>query len=106
MEIMYTLCELQKPSAIIVCCCILVAASVGLDTDRMLPDMLPVSELINMWQQIREATNLRGLPQDISFQLCCWFYPLLSIQAKAICTGCAVFFGRRSDDGLGLGMFK
>eukprot|EP00435_Cladocopium_sp_Y103_P027520 s161_g6.t2 len=30
------------------------------DSLRMLPDMLPVSELINMWQQIREATNLRG----------------------------------------------
>ena len=27
---------------------------------RMLPDMLPVSELISMWQQIREATNLEG----------------------------------------------
>lgn len=63
---MHLLCELQKPSAIHVCCRIRVVASVGLDTDRMLPDMLPVSELINMWQQIREATNLRGLPQDIS----------------------------------------
>ena len=64
---MHLLCELQKPFAMIrVCCCIGVVAAVGLDSDRMLPDMLPVSELINMWQQIREATNLRGLPQDIS----------------------------------------
>ncbi|CAK9104029.1 unnamed protein product [Durusdinium trenchii] len=30
------------------------------DSLRMLPDMLPVSELISMWQQIREATNLEG----------------------------------------------
>lgn len=27
---------------------------------RMLPDMLPVSELISMWHRIKEATNLQG----------------------------------------------
>ena len=26
----------------------------------MLPDILPVSELISMWQKIREATGLAG----------------------------------------------
>jgi len=28
--------------------------------ERMLPDMLPVSELISMWHRIKEATNLQG----------------------------------------------
>ena len=30
---------------------------------RMLPDILPVSELISMWQKIREATGLAGAQQ-------------------------------------------
>lgn len=30
------------------------------DSLRMLPDMLPVSELISMWHRIKEATNLQG----------------------------------------------
>ena len=35
---------------------------------RMLPDILPVSELIGMWQKIREATGLAGRFRDLGFR--------------------------------------